>query len=57
MILTKGKKDDQFLDMFRQHDFKMKSYPLPPPHPPPPLFFPNGNPLPPWQLKVKNMHF
>ena len=33
MILTKGKKDDQFLVMFRQHDFKMKK--LPPPH----LFF------------------
>ena len=35
MILTKGKKDDQFLVMFRQHDFKMKK--LPPP--PPPFFF------------------
>ena len=30
MILTKGKKDDQFLDMFRQHDFKMKKLPSPP---------------------------
>ena len=30
MILSKGKKDDQFLDMFRQHDFKMKKLPSPP---------------------------
>ena len=52
MILTKGKKDDQFLVMFRQHDFKMKKLP-----PPPTFFFQSGDPFPPWQLKVKNMHF
>ena len=50
MILTKGKKDDQFLDMFRQHDFKMKKLPSP-------RFFSKWpDPFPPWQLKVKNMH-
>ena len=50
MILSKGKKDDQFLDMFRQHDFKMKKLPSPP-------FFKSGHPFPSWQLKVKTMHF
>ena len=51
MILTKGKKDDEFLDMFRQHDFKNEKVTLSP------FFFQSGNPLSPWQLKVKNMHF